>query len=103
MSTSQMASVPLRVRQAQPVPAPQADLVAHFQPRLDALTGARPMTDADPFVAGLSVGEFFALSEDEQARLWNQAHVEAEPKIKPRERPVRPHALPARSIGRLRP
>ena len=83
------------LRQAPNLPAPQADLMAHFQPRLDALDGARPMTDADPFVGGLSVGEFFALPESEQARLWSQAHAEAEPKIEPRERLVRPNALPA--------
>jgi len=128
MSMSQTASVPNRVRQvarlirsmsdqerrwliqalpelrqAQAAPAAQADLMAHFQPRLDALAGARPMLDTDPFIAGLSVGEFFALPEAEQARLWGQAHIEAEREIKPFERPVRPNALPARSTGRLRP
>lgn len=128
MSTSQVASVPLRVRQvarlirsmsdqerrwliqvlpelrqAQAPPAAQADLMAHFQPRLDALAVARPMLDTDPFIAGLSVGEFFALPEAEQAQLWDQAHMEAEREIKPLERPVRPHALPTRSTGRLRP
>jgi hypothetical protein len=84
------------LRQAPNVPAPQADLMAHFQPRLDALDGARPMTDADPFVGGLSVGEFFALPENEQARLWSRAHIQAENEIKPLERPVHPNALPAR-------
>lgn len=125
MSMSPTASVPTRVRQVarlirsmseqerrwlvqvlpelRQAPGLQAELMAHFQPRLDALGGARPMTDADPFVGGLSVSEFFALPEGEQSRLWSQAHAEAEPKIKPRERPVRPHALPARPIGRLRP
>jgi len=38
-------------RQAPNVLAPQADLMAHFQPRLNALDGARPMTDADPLWA----------------------------------------------------
>jgi hypothetical protein len=108
MSMSQTASVPNRVRQVarlirsmsdqerrwliqalpelrqvQAAPAAQADLMAHFQPRLDALAGARPMLDTDPFIAGLSVGGFFALPEAEQARLWGQAHMEAEREIKP--------------------
>jgi hypothetical protein len=32
------------------------------------------MTDDDPFIAGLSVGQFFALSEEQQIQIWNQAH-----------------------------
>lgn len=118
MSVLQTASIPLRVRQVarlirsmsdqerrwlvqalpelRQAPSPQADLMAHFQPRLDALQGARPMTDADPFVGGLSVGEFFALPENEQARLWSRAHAQAENEIEPRERPVHSSAMPAR-------
>jgi hypothetical protein len=120
MSVSQVADVPLRVRQvarlirsmsdqerrwllqtlpelrqAQTVPSAQLELMSHFQPRLEALPGARPMTDADPFVGGLSVGEFFTLPEAEQIRIWSQAHADAEEKITPRERSVHPHALPA--------
>lgn len=121
MSISQTTSVPIRVRQvarliramsdqerrwlvqvlpelrqAQVAPAAQADLMAHFRPRLDAIVGARPMRDSDPFIAGLTVGEFFALPEADQARLWDQAHTEAEHETKPLERRVHPHALPPR-------
>jgi hypothetical protein len=83
------------LRQTPAVPDAQTELMAYFQPRIDALAPAPPMTDADPFVAGLSVGEFFALPEDEQARLWDQAHAEVETELTPRERSVRRTALPA--------
>jgi hypothetical protein len=34
----------------------------------------RPMQADGPFVGGMSVSEFFGLSEEEQARLWDEKH-----------------------------
>ena len=76
--------------------AEQSELYAYFEPRLQRLADARPMADDDPFIAGLSVGQFFALPEEQQLRVWNQAHVEAEQELTDRELSVRPHARPAR-------
>jgi hypothetical protein len=56
----------------------QAELMAYFDRKLDALPERRPMQDDDPFVGGLTVAEFFALPEDQQVHIWDQAHDEAE-------------------------
>ncbi|MFQ5858290.1 MAG: hypothetical protein ACE5LU_22020 [Anaerolineae bacterium] len=78
------------------IPAEQAELMAYFRRKLEALPERRPMQDDDPFVGGLTVAEFFALSEEEQARIWDEAHAEAERELGSREQPVRPDAVPAR-------
>ncbi len=117
---SQVASIPVRVRQiaklirqmdaeerrwlVQLVPelqttritAEQSELYAYFEPRLQRLADAHPMSDADPFIGGLSVSQFFALPEDDQARLWEQVHTEAARDLNQRELSVRPNARPAR-------
>jgi hypothetical protein len=71
----------------------QTELYTYFEPRLRRLADARPMLDDDPFIAGLSVGQFFALSEEQQLRIWNQAHTAAEHDLKARE--IKPHARAA--------
>lgn len=74
----------------------QEALLAYFDHQLEALPQRRSMQDDDPFVGGFTVAEFFALSEKEQARIWNDAHANAERELGLREAPVRPDALPAR-------
>jgi len=71
-------------------------LLAHFDHKFDTLPERRPLQDDDPFLGGLTVAEFFALPEAEQARVWNQAHLEAERELEGYEQPVRGDALPAR-------
>jgi len=78
------------------VPAGQEALLAHFDQKFDTLPEHRPLQDDDPFLGGLTVAEFFALPEAEQARIWNQAHLEAERELEGYEQPVRDDALPAR-------
>jgi hypothetical protein len=98
MSREERAALAQLVPELRPTPAiptQQVELLAHFQPRLEALTDARPMLDTDPFIEDLNVGKFFALPEAEQDRLWNRAHAEAENEITPNERPVQADAVPA--------
>lgn len=78
------------------IPAGQEELLTYFDRKLDTLPECSPMQDDDPFLAGLTVSEFFALPEAEQARIWDQAHIEAERKLGNYEQPVRSDALPAR-------
>jgi hypothetical protein len=78
------------------IPAGQEALLAHFDHKFDTLPERRPLHDDDPFLGGLTVAEFFALPEAEQARVWNQAHLEAERELEGYEQPVRDDALPAR-------
>jgi hypothetical protein len=74
----------------------QVELIAYFDPQLEALSEYPPMQDDDPFIGGLTVKEFFALSEEEQDRIWNEAYIEAERKLESKEQPVQSDALPAR-------
>lgn len=73
----------------------QRDLMSYFAAKLEAFPSAPLMRDEDPFIGGLSVREFFALPEKEQARVWDEAHARAEEELGSRERHVRPDALPA--------
>ena len=68
----------------------QKDLYAYFEPRLQRLADARPMLDDDPFIAGLSVGQFFALPAEQQVKVWNQVHAQAEHELSDREFNVQP-------------
>jgi len=76
--------------------AEQTALLAYFDVRFAALSEARPLRDNDPFLGGLTVAEFFAAPEMEQARIWEQAHAEAVRALATYEHPVRANALPAR-------
>ena len=78
------------------IPPEQRELMAYFDRKKKGLPKHRPMRDDDPFVGGLTVAEFFALPEEEQARIWNEAHAEAERRLSGHEQPVHPNALPAR-------
>ncbi|MFQ5812682.1 MAG: hypothetical protein ACE5I2_05765 [Anaerolineae bacterium] len=33
-----------------------------------------PLTEGDPFLGGLTVGEYFALPDEERERIWNEEH-----------------------------
>lgn len=78
------------------LPTGQNDLLAYFDAKIAALPEARPLHDSDPFLGGLTVAEFFAAPEAEQARIWDTAHREALQTLGDYEHPVRPDAVPAR-------
>ncbi len=73
----------------------QAELALYFNRQLEAFAESPLMQDSDPFVGNLTVGEFFALPESEQDRIWNEAHLAEERKLKGYEHPIQPNALPA--------
>jgi hypothetical protein len=77
------------------LPNEQEELLAYFDRKFDALPERRPLRDDDPFVGGLTVAEFFDLPDEEQADVWNQAHVEAECEMKNYEQTILSNALPA--------
>jgi hypothetical protein len=92
---AQLVELVPELRHEASLPTGQRDLIDYFSSKLEALPSAPLMRDEDPFIGGLSVREFFALPEKEQARLWDEAHARAEAELGSRERPVRPDALPA--------
>ena len=63
--------------------------MAYFDHKLEALPERRPLGDDDLFLGELTVAEFFALPEAEQARIWNQAHAEAEIELGNNEQSIR--------------
>jgi hypothetical protein len=70
------------------VPWSEADVEAaltYLRERAATFPDARPMQLDDPFLADLTVGQFLALPEEEQARLWDEAHAEAEKELGQRE------------------
>ncbi|MEJ5309327.1 MAG: hypothetical protein WHX52_06115 [Anaerolineae bacterium] len=78
------------------LPAGQNDLLAYFEAKMAALPEARPLRDNDIFLGGLTVAEFFAAPEAEQARIWDTAHTEALQALDDYEHPIRPDAVSAR-------
>jgi hypothetical protein len=76
--------------------ADQAEIIAYFDRQLESLQVYPPLQDNTPFLAGLTVAEFFALPEAEQDRIWAEAHQEVERQLNHREQQVEPDALPAR-------
>lgn len=82
--------------EAADIPVEQDVLLTYFERKRNKWQECQPLRGDDPFLAGLTVAEFFALPEEEQVRLWDQAHAEAWHEIQGHEQPVQADALPAR-------
>ncbi len=54
-------------------------------------TESRPMRDADLFLGGMAVGEYFALPDQERERIWDELYTEAIEAAPERE--VKPDAI----------
>lgn len=84
------------LRRARPTEKPayqmnQQAIRDYIQQEVTALGSEyRAMQDTDPFIGGLSVREYFALSDAEQERLWDEQHVMEIDDFE--ERDVRPNA-----------
>jgi hypothetical protein len=51
------------------------DLRDYIQKELAEVGGEYwPLMEADPFLGGLTVGEYFALPDEERERIWNREH-----------------------------
>ena len=78
------------------LPAGQSELLAYFDAKIAALPEAPPWRDSEPFLGDLTVAEFFAAPEAEQARIWDAAHAEAYKTLSDYEHPTHADALSAR-------
>jgi len=78
----------------------QGGLRDYIQQELAKVGGEYPpLTEADPFLGGLTVGEYFALSDEERERIWNKEHAMEIEDFE--ERDVKPTAyVPARQKRR---
>jgi hypothetical protein len=61
---------------------------------LEARDGVPP-SDEDPFIGGLTVGEYLGLSDEEQEELWDELYAKASAELDEEnyEHPVKPDAL----------
>ena len=61
---------------------------------LEARGGVLP-SDEDPFIGRLTVGEYLALSDEEQEKLWDELYAKASEELDKEdyEHPVKPDAL----------
>lgn len=75
------------------LPDEQIELVRYFQDKVEEATPPDFMQQDDIFLAGLTLAEFFALSEAKQAAIWEEAHRAAEQALKKLEYPVNSDAL----------
>jgi len=77
------------------IPEEQVNLMAYFQAKMEALPQRTPLQADDIFVGDLTVAEFFALPEQDQERVWQDAHRQYETYAVDDERPVQVDALPS--------
>lgn len=89
------------LREVEPLKPPEPPLrpSAEFleqlrQEILEARSGVPP-SDKDPFIGGLTVGEYLALSDEEQEKLWDEWYAKASAELDEEnyEHPVKPDAL----------
>jgi hypothetical protein len=67
--------------------------MTYFEAKSERNPELSPMQDEDPFIGGLTVAAFFALSDSEQAHVWDQAYQSF----------VAAHDLGELDLGRKRP
>lgn len=76
----------------------EASAAEHFRRELLARHGGKPPALDEPFIGGLSYGEYLALSEEEETAFWDSLFAEEEIEIEDfEEHDVKPDArIPAR-------
>ncbi len=70
-------------------------VVDYFERRMSEVLSDTSSDDNAPFMGEYTLDQFCRLPEDEQVRLWDQAHVKVEKELGNREFLVRPDAIPA--------
>lgn len=71
-------------------------VVDYFERRMSEVLPDVSSDDSAPFLGECTLEQFCRLPEDEQVRLWDQAHAQAEKELGDNEYPVRPDAVLAR-------
>jgi hypothetical protein len=72
---SQLVAMVPTLREVQP--SDEDSLVAHFRQLGLQQRAGRPASQQDPFLAGLTYAEYFALSAAEQDAIWERLFAEA--------------------------
>ena len=74
---------------------PSAEFLEQLREKILKARGGVPPSDEDPFIGGLTVGEYLALSDEEQEELWDELYAKASAELDEEnyEHPVKPDAL----------
>lgn len=74
---------------------PSAEFLEQLREKILEARGGVPPSDEDPFIGGLTVGEYLALSDEEQEELWDELYAKASAELDEEnyEHPVKPDAL----------
>jgi len=78
---------------------PSKEFLAQLRQEILEARGGVPPSDDEPFIGGLTRGEFYRLPEEEQEAIWDKVWAQAEAEVEKaieadyREHPVKPDAL----------
>jgi hypothetical protein len=78
---------------------PSKEFLEQLRQEILEARGGVPPSDDEPFIGGLTRGEFYRLPEEEQEAIWDKVWAQAEAEVEKsieanyRERPVKPDAL----------
>jgi len=78
---------------------PSKEFLAQLRQEMLEARGGVPPSDDEPFIGGLTRGEFYRLPEEEQEAIWDEVWAQAEAEVEKsieadyREHPVKPDAL----------
>jgi hypothetical protein len=79
----------------EPTLRPSAEFLEQLRQEILEAKGGIPPSDEDPFIGELTVGEYFALSDEEQEELWDELYAKASVELDEEnyEHPVKPNVL----------
>jgi hypothetical protein len=78
---------------------PSKEFLEQLRQEMLEARGGIPPSDDEPFIGGLTRGEFYRLPEEEQEAIWDKVWAQAEAEVEKsieadyREHPVKPDAL----------
>jgi hypothetical protein len=78
---------------------PSEEFLEQLRQEMLEARGGVPPSDDEPFIGGLTRGEFYRLPEEEQEAIWDEVWAQAEAEVEKsieadyREHPVKPDAL----------
>jgi hypothetical protein len=78
---------------------PSKEFLEQLRQEMLEARGGIPPSDDEPFIGGLTRGEFYRLPEEEQEAIWDEVWAQAEAEVEKsieadyREHPVKPDAL----------
>jgi hypothetical protein len=79
----------------EPTLRPSEEFLVQLRREILEARGGVPPSDEDPFIGQLTVGEYLALSDEEQEELWDELYAQASAELDKEdyEHPVKPDAL----------